>query len=548
MPAITIPKNQTFRYLVEPSAGWCIKSIHISFVAGQEGTRIQPDSFAKHLIVIEPDGTEREAWIKVRLTSWDNIIAGSTGGGGGNGYLPLAGSTYDHGNTLGELLNKENFMTGKNIMFDGYEFNILGTKREANESNQTLSYYESGIACNGDPTLDNSSMQLVYFKFKNNNLAGGSLNFFRDYIEVYGRDYPSGIQNKHVGLIMSPTIYNGIMDRLEEMDEADKNRVYVTVGMLAEIGGGGTQTISIISHTISAPLTVGNVSRITVLTTTNANSNNINIVTMSNVTVVQVSSTAGQWVADITPQSAGAVTISAFSNNGMNATNVPYIVGNAVVYPTTNGLLLWFDPSNVSGSTINSLAPATWNGFLVNNPSVTPDFVHFNGSNNIDIPLVGGTSPFRQSSGITIVVFAKSDLSMGTSSNGGHGSGGHYFGNTSTSYIWTPTSPPNDSLMSATHAATGLNTYMRATAIDYISGTYSMYLNDTLLPASTSVTGFVPNTSYNSTVISDKIGARWVNSIGYAIGSMGVMMIYNRKLSSVEITNIYNYYKDRYGI
>lgn len=541
MPTITIPKDQRFEFLINPQGGWCIKSIYISFVAGQEGTRIQPDSFAKHLIVIEPDGTEREAWIKVRLTSWDNLFLG--GGGGGNGYLPLAGSTYDIGNDFGELLNKQNFMTGRNIMFDRYDFSIVATKREVDNNDNTVSYAESGIYADVNSSLDYPNFNMVFSFLKNNMIYGSMISLFRDYIEIQ----KFGFENKHIGLIMASNIYDNIMDNLNELSQEEKNRVYVTVGMLEQLGGGG-QTISIISHTISAPLTVGNVSRITVLTTTNANSNNINIVTMSNVTVVQVSSTAGQWVADITPQSAGAVTISAFSNNGMNASNVPYIVGNAVVYPTTNGLLLWFDPSNVSGSTINSLPPATWNGVLVNNPSVTPDFVHFNGSNNIDIPLVGGTSPFRQSSGITVIVFAKSDLSMGTSSNGGHGSGGHYFANTQTYYIWTPTSPPSDSLISATHAATGLNTYMRATAIDYISGTYSMYLNDTLLPASTSVTGFVPNTSYNSTVISDKIGARWVNSIGYAIGSMGVMMIYNRKLSSVEITNIYNYYKDRYGI
>lgn len=217
-----------------------------------------------------------------------------------------------------------------------------------------------------------------------------------------------------------------------------------------------------------------------------------------------------------------------------------------------SGLVLNLDAGNTasypgSGTTWTDLSGNSNNGTLTNGPtytSVSGGAIVFDGNDDyVNAPL---TSGFPQA--MTVITFGKSNnatwnqfagLGSARLANGYiiHNNQGttnidYYLLNSSASFI----------LLGGT-SVSNIQNYQMYTLSTNGSNNHECYLNNTLVASSsTSITRTNSGSSQDNYLGRDMFGVRY-NAV-----SIGIHMIYNRQLSSAEITQNFNVLRGRFGI
>jgi hypothetical protein len=227
-------------------------------------------------------------------------------------------------------------------------------------------------------------------------------------------------------------------------------------------------------------------------------------------------------------------TSNLFTTSGLT-TNLD--AGNVISYPGTG--TTWYDLANNN------------NGILVNGPTYSSSnngIINFDGVNDYSYMISGFTNPISFSLNVWI------KMSTFTSNNKKIIGLENITGNTATNYdrmIWVDTTGRprfgmyttfSDQVVSSTAISTNTWYYLTAT---YQSNQMNLYINGVNVGTKTigspqSYTGYWKLAAYNAFA--------WNNlTTGYWNGSIGTVHIYNRPLSSTEITNNFNFLKGRYG-
>lgn len=234
------------------------------------------------------------------------------------------------------------------------------------------------------------------------------------------------------------------------------------------------------------------------------------------------------------------------------------IVNNVVPRTlTTNGLVLYYDPSNSSsysgsGTTVNSLAPTNLTGTMSNITYTNPYFAYNGTSSSLSVAdnslLEPGTGDFTVEvwvyysvlAGSTRTFVSKTDngglasaWSYGLRTNGT--SGGTYFevGNGTTSI----TSPSFTVTTGQWYQIVGVWTNIASNSI-------ALYVNGSSQGSNSHAFTSVKN-STNPLYLGNYNGgeySQWFN------GRMGVVRMYNTALSSSEVLGNYNATKEIYGL
>ena len=234
------------------------------------------------------------------------------------------------------------------------------------------------------------------------------------------------------------------------------------------------------------------------------------------------------------------------------------IVNNVVPRTlTTNGLVLYYDPSNSSsysgsGTTVNSLAPTNLTGTMSNITYTNPYFTYNGTSSSLSVAdnalLEPGAGDFTVEAWVYYSVLAGSTRTFvskvdngGLASNWSYGlrtngtSGGTYFevGNGTTSI----TSPSFTVTTGQWYQVVGVWTNIASNSI-------ALYVNGSSQGSNSHAFTSVKN-STNPLYLGNYNGgeySQWFN------GRMGVVRIYNTSLSSSEILGNYNATKAIYGL
>ena len=283
------------------------------------------------------------------------------------------------------------------------------------------------------------------------------------------------------------------------------------------------------------------------------------------------------------PTIAGITTVS--STGAMripNGRNLSRYIPEDVV---TDGLIGYWDAGNSesysgSGSSWYDLSPLKNTGTIsgATYSSNNGGYFTLDGTNDL-ITNNYLTSPFRMnqrfffSEVITYDIFIKltSTLGwiMGTTTSGGHGSGGigYYAPTTSPWYnttevetnkvlrcIWTPTTPESDTSWYA-HMNSDPNGVWHhfVVAMSYSGKTDCTFYQDGEELTKNfidrrEVSNGVPAISYNSNANDNLAGGRYVNSQGYTPFDIAVIKLYDRILSPEEVKQNFGAHRGRFSI
>jgi len=212
------------------------------------------------------------------------------------------------------------------------------------------------------------------------------------------------------------------------------------------------------------------------------------------------------------------------------------------VLPITSGLQLYWDPGNISswpgsGTTVYDLSGNNNNGTLVNNilytssnqgvftwaaNPVNKNYIYSTGS---QVNLTG--SNYTVMGAARYINFTTSGRVISSYNNWlvGQWSTG------TTSYY----AEGNISLNSTVND----NNWRIYTANGINGGNYQLYVNNVLNAQSTSGTQGPKGI---------QIGSWGNNNEEFSTGQLGFLLVYNRVLTTEEMTQNYNYFKDRYGL
>jgi hypothetical protein len=243
--------------------------------------------------------------------------------------------------------------------------------------------------------------------------------------------------------------------------------------------------------------------------------------------------------------------------NGVSATKV--FLNNNQIWPTTsyatNGLVLYFDPSNASsyngsGTTINDLSGNGRHGTMSNISYTSPYFTYNGSSSQISVAdntlLEPGSGDWTMEAWVYLSNSSGGKVILGKFNNGGGsddvsysmrisnanvfaqmGDGlGNYINSTSHTLIinnWT-----HISYVWKNIASNSLETFINGTSIGSVSHSLGSLLN---------ATNPLYIGSYNGGEYS-----QWMN------GRIGITRLYNRGLTSSEVLNNYNVDKSKYGL
>ena len=243
-----------------------------------------------------------------------------------------------------------------------------------------------------------------------------------------------------------------------------------------------------------------------------------------------------------------------------------YDAGNAASYSGSG--TTWFDLSNNSNH--GTISGATFN-------SSNGGYFTFDGTNDlVTIPYLQNFMRVNQVSDhtqLTYDIFMKFAAGtggnfMGVSVNGGHGSGGLFYGtnsasphhnssnkdfsNTTLTFIYTPTTPNSDTNYGAhfntdpsdvwVHAVVSWN-FQNTSGTFYHNGEVMKGQFQNLITANG-----IPTVSYNQNQVDNLAGGRYVNSQNYEAYDVAIIKLYNRALSEEEVKGNFNAHRGRFGI
>jgi hypothetical protein len=244
--------------------------------------------------------------------------------------------------------------------------------------------------------------------------------------------------------------------------------------------------------------------------------------------------------------------------NGLSATKA--FLNNNQIWPTTsyttNGLVLYFDPSNTSsypgsGTTITDLSGNGFNGTMSNVSFTSPYFTYNGSSSNISVAdnalLEPGSGDWSVEfwinhsviTGSSRVLIAKTD--GGNSADWGYGLRTSNIGNTfmEISNGTTTTTSPSSTL--------SINTWYQIVGVwtNVTANTLVLYVNGVSIGTRFHSFVSVKNTTsplYIGSFGDGSVFGQWLN------GRMGVVRMYNKALTSTEVLNNYNVDKSKYGL
>jgi len=214
-------------------------------------------------------------------------------------------------------------------------------------------------------------------------------------------------------------------------------------------------------------------------------------------------------------------------------------------------LQLWLDAGQTasysgSGATWTDLSTSNNTGTLVSSPtfdSITGGgSFTFNGTSFVS--LAANLVPTGSRS-ITIA-FQSSNVSTRVGLISNRDSGGWFCclnrgGNSNINYDHAASGGVEG--LTASNVITALNTwYISTMTYDVSTGNASIYLNGNLVAGPTTISPIAPVVALNSYI------AREINSGSNLIGKVGDVIVYNRALSTDEITTNFNALRGRYGV
>lgn len=241
---------------------------------------------------------------------------------------------------------------------------------------------------------------------------------------------------------------------------------------------------------------------------------------------------------------------------GVNITGINIITGGASPPgPVTSNLVLYYDPSNSSsysgtGTTINNLESTSLPGTMSNITYTNPYFT-YNGTNStVSIPDNAALEP--GSGDFTLEAWVYYSLITGTSriiagkSNGGLAADWGYGIRTTTSgnaymEVGNGTTSVNSPAASVTtgvwYQLVGVWTNVASNSIEFYKNAVSQGTNAHVFTSIKNTTSPLYLGSFNNGQFN-----QWFN------GRIGIVRIYNKALSSSEVTQNFNADKSKYGL
>ena len=243
-----------------------------------------------------------------------------------------------------------------------------------------------------------------------------------------------------------------------------------------------------------------------------------------------------------------------------------YDAGNTASYSGSG--TTWFDLSdNANHGTISG---ATFN-------SSNGGYFTFDGTNDlVTVPYQQNFMRVNQVSNhtqLTYDLFMKFAAGtggnfMGVSVNGGHGSGGLFYGNNSASphhnlsdkdfsnrtftLIYTPTDPESDTNYGAHFNTDPDDLWVHVVVSwDFFTASGTFYHNGEVMKGqfqNKTTTNGLPKVSYNQNQVDNLAGGRYVNSQNYEAYDVAIIKLYNRALSEEEVKGNFNAHRGRFGI
>ena len=253
----------------------------------------------------------------------------------------------------------------------------------------------------------------------------------------------------------------------------------------------------------------------------------------------------------------------------------------------TDGLVGYYDAGNTnsysgSGTTWNDLSDNT-NHATISGSTFNSNFGGYfanDGSNDL-ITVPYQQNPMRVNQffshlQLTYDLFIRfptgsSGNFMGVSVNGGHGSGGFYFGNNTASpfnglsevatsktitFIFTPGDPNSDTHLGAHFNSNPEGEWVHIVVSLDLSGgngfiNSEFYQNGNKLDKkfkNKTTTSFSPTTSYNQNQVDNLAGGRYVNSQNYEQYDVAIIKLYDRVLTQDEVQRNFTAHRGRFSI
>jgi hypothetical protein len=217
-----------------------------------------------------------------------------------------------------------------------------------------------------------------------------------------------------------------------------------------------------------------------------------------------------------------------------------YYAGKKRFIPT-NGVILWLDGENtntrvITPTTAIDVSNNDYNGSLINGTSLR----HFDAGTSFNFD---GTNDYITCGNIMptgnytkVVIFKVPNFSFSDNLISGGASGSHYLYLAGTPYLRTGHFNGGEAVSSY---ETIVNTWNFAVVTFSTTGGFSIYQNGNTVVGSNSSTGaFTGGNSVN-------LGSYGTGNL--LQGQIGIAMIYDRLLTTSEISDIYQAYKGRFG-
>ncbi len=210
----------------------------------------------------------------------------------------------------------------------------------------------------------------------------------------------------------------------------------------------------------------------------------------------------------------------------------------ALIIPEKDGLVAYysFDDGSATDNSVNSY-DGTINGATVTD-GVSGKALYFDGNDKVTLPFLFSSNPEARQ--VTLVAFVNlsenipsesfintgdPEIGMGLSSDG-HVASGVKMGDNNWHVVIGGSNVPLDEWIMVT------------TTLNKDTTTYQVYLNGVLDGTST-----IPDINYWHVGLTPAIGAHmWAGGTNFVVGDIDEVMIYNRTLTVLEISNLYNLY------
>jgi Concanavalin A-like lectin/glucanases superfamily len=222
---------------------------------------------------------------------------------------------------------------------------------------------------------------------------------------------------------------------------------------------------------------------------------------------------------------------------------------------TTDGLVLYYDPSNSSsypgtGTTINSLAPTNLTGTLSNITYTSPYFTYNGTSSQVTVAdnalLEPGSGNWTMEAWAYLANTTGSKAVLGKFNNGGASSAVSYSIRISTNSLFAQIGDGTGTYVNSTAYTMSLNTWYQVVYVWTTGATKTLqtYINGASIGTVTHTLSSILNSS-NPLYIGSYNGGEYSQ---WMAGRIGVTRLYNTALTSSQVLENYNANRATYGL